>query len=194
MVLELLYYFLIFIDFALLALYKLLKAAYLGISCLLVSFCFFSQVHFFLASHIILFNKLNKLRFVLFECSTGILQGVLLATVFQIEWLNLFLNGVIRQLDKEHFFLLINEFVDVLWAAFRRELHPWLCDVDSFINFATSLHTVVVHVLIRLHWVNVFVLDPLQWHSWCRGLFVPYFQMLICFFRFFFTLLFLFPG
>jgi hypothetical protein len=63
---------------------------------------------------LIFFDELKQFDIVILELLLRVLQSLRFPLALDVKLLNAVLNDVLRQLYKEHLFLLLNEVIDVL--------------------------------------------------------------------------------
>ena len=77
-------------------------------------------------------------------------EGLVAALLFLFKLLDLLINCVIGKFGQEHFFLLIDEFVDILCALLPRELHPTPSNVHGLVNVILLFQVEVLFLRVML--------------------------------------------
>ena len=81
---------------------------------------------FFQFKTVIVMDELDQINVVSFKLVLWHFQWFITTILLQFEILDFFLNSIVGQLSQEHFFLLVNEFIDILCS-----LLPWVLDARS---------------------------------------------------------------
>jgi hypothetical protein len=95
------------------------------------------------------------------------------------QLLYLLVDCVVREFNKEHLLLLINEFLDVLGPnlLLSWELDPTLSYVHSTWNVTALVAVEVVNIVLHLGWWDISVLQPPKGHARGGSLLVPNFKV-----------------
>jgi hypothetical protein len=99
-----------------------------------------------MSGKLIFLDELEKLDVVVLELQLGFFQSLVLFLPLDIQFFDAVLNDVLRQLYKEHLFLLLNEVIDVLLIfpsakaqRFKRKVQARFRDVHGGRNVSALL-------------------------------------------------------
>ena len=135
---------------------------------------------FLLTHHIVSLDKQHKVTVVFIELFSTEQLSLISSLTLHFKLLDFLVHRVACKLSKEHLFLLVNEFIDVLSSLVLRELHTRSCNMHGLIDSRIGLLTKVRVSRLLISRINVSILDSDQRSRTCGSILVPDFQMFGC--------------
>jgi hypothetical protein len=115
------------------------------------------MVSLLLVSH----DELNEFILILSKLITRIFESKGLVLFLDVNVFDFLLDGVVRELYKKHFFLLVDELTNVLGTLLSGKLHSRFSNLHCSTDIASLCRAKVVHIFIAGDGFDVAILDSL---------------------------------